>query len=144
MTTDESANEARPYPQTYPLGWSTEPDGSDEPGRLPTLNEFVQIKRERCRHKLAATRVKALAAAVFAELGEASRPVLTANGITVEADGTVRSGAEEEIDHDWKEIVWRLHKVHGARLSLPCDTSIDPATGCVVVVPSSHEAHTHA
>ena len=139
-----STNGDASRPRTYPLGWSDEPGDSDEPGRLPTLDEFRQIKGERCRHKLAASRVKALAADVFAAFGDAARPVLAAGGLTVAADGTITSADEEEVDLDWRCIVGELHKVHGAKLPLPCDTRVDPATGCVVVVPSSHEAHVHA
>jgi hypothetical protein len=133
------ATEARPAPRTYPLGWSDEPDGSTEPGRLPTLEEFRQIKIARCRLKLVAERCKALAADVFAAFGAAARPVLESKGLRVSDDGTITSAEEEEVDLDWRCIVWEMHRVHGPKLRLPCDTRID-ADGCVTVLPHTHEA----
>lgn len=130
---------ARPYPRSYPLGWADEPGDSTEPGRLPTLDEFRKIRLERCRHMLAASRTKSLASAVYSEFGDACRPVLASKGLTIRPDGTVHSLAEQEVDDDWRQIVAAMHKVHGDALPLPCDTSIDAATGCVVVVASSHD-----
>lgn len=135
-------DDAPPRPGVHPIG-KLEDDGTAGPDRLPTLEEFAAIRRERCRHKLAASRTKALAADVHAAFGDAARPTLARHWLAVAPDGSARSGAEEELDDDWRDLVWLMHKAHGGRLHLPCDTKIDPATGCVTVVPSSHEAHTH-
>jgi len=133
------ADDAPPRPGTHAIG-HLEDDGTDEPDRLPTLEEFRAIARNRCREKLSATRTKALAASVYAVFGHAARPVLAEHFLAVAPDGTIRSGAEEEVDDDWVELVWVMHKVHGAALPLPCDTRVK-ATGCVEVVPHNHEAH---
>lgn len=127
-------DEPRPA-RTYPLGWIT-----DAPGPLPTPAEFETVKRERCRLLLAATRVKALAADVYAEFGDAARPVLARKGLTVADDGTIVSEEEAQVGKDWIAIVAALD-IAGVKLKLPCDTAIDPATGCVVVTPHPHESY---
>jgi hypothetical protein len=127
-------------PRTYPLGWSSEPGESTEPSRLPTREEFRKIKLARCRLKLVAERTKALASAVYAEFGAASRPVLASKGLTVADDGTIVSAEEEEVDRDWIAIVAGLD-IAGVKYPLPHDTHINPATGCVEVVPHSHEGY---
>lgn len=118
--------ETPPTPETHPLGVLA-------PGEVPTPHEFALVTRERCRLKTGAAHAKALASAVFAAFGAASRPVLASRGLIVGADGTVSSEAEGVVDRQWAEIVGLMHGVHGDGLRLPCDTHVDPATGRVVV-----------
>ena len=129
-------NDAPPRPGTHPIGFLSH-DGTDGPDRLPTLAEFADVTRERCREKLAAGRLKALAADVFAAFGDAARPVLARHFLAEAADGAVRSGIEEEVDADWIAIVAALD-IAGKEYPLPADTRVDATTGCVVVTPILH------
>ena len=143
ITTHHQRERIRPVKRTEspPLG------ESEVPGELPSLTDWRNIKLERCRRKLAAHHTKKLGAAVFEAFGEASLPVLAEQGITIDADGVVRSAGEDQVDDQFCEIYSAMTHAGHRNLFPPCDVHLDPASGVVRVEPWSHdrhEAHTHA